>query len=503
MPQNKRKRTADPELASPPPLKKRARRVAKRTEPIAQESDLSDVGVKRKTRRVAKALADSDGDDSSRKPTPKKARRHKSPPPVASQDSDASDSVVSPRKRSNRRKIEISSDSDDHDSGGGVRKRLRLVKVSPVDAESDSALNSPRKGRLRRKSDSEEEVEDPKETAKGVLVLDSDDDPEDLALPVQPTSSKPTRKQIRSSALERYAKARKNKSSPAPVPADAAQEDEEAGLWREFTPFEEVDEEEEGDGGEELELDNQEENFIVEPGEGDDDADADAALDLMRYSNRELDEHFAVFVEYIIALHSDSEYLTTATEVEKQYFDTAVTALKRHIDPLADSMTLSTWKAPFIATLNLRPHLADGVSCDGNDDCHACWTRGMYSCDVNGSYELSTQKGIYDHTTFQDLPEKKIKYGKATSFENNAEARNLPYPPRFKLIIGARCFNRALAYHDARHYMYGVSVRVKEKIERLCEDNTTLAEDPNALFQAMKDEDFITYVSFFPHGVPL
>jgi hypothetical protein len=45
----------------------------------------------------------------------------------------------------------------------------------------------------------------------------------------------------------------------------------------------------------------------------------------------------------------------------------------------------------------------------------------------------------------QAKPEKKIKYGKATQFENNAEARNLPYPPGFQLVIGQRCFNRALA----------------------------------------------------------
>ncbi|KAJ7491204.1 hypothetical protein FB451DRAFT_634280 [Mycena latifolia] len=430
MPRTKRKRTnvnaaADVEstsLESPPP-KKRARRVPK-SQP--QESDLSDTGVK--PRWPLKPISDSEL-------APKKARRVKSPPPVANQNSDseadgASDSVPSPRKRRARPKIAVPSDSEE-DEGKNSPKRLRRVKSPPVDVESDPPTKSPRRGRLHRKSE-ERAVEH---------ILDSDDDPEDLALPVQPTSSKPTRKQLKSSALERYAKARKNKSSPAPVPADAVDEEEE-DLFREFTPIPEIDSEE--SDAEQVDVeDNPEESFIVD--EDEEDADADAALDRMRYSHRELDEHFAVFVEYIVALDSDPEYLSTATEDEKEYFATAVTALRRHIDSLADSMTLSTWKAPFIATLNLRPVLADGISCDGNDNCHACWTRGMYACDVSGSYIISTKKGIYDPKTFQDVPEKKIKYGKATSFENNAEARNLPYPPRFELIIGARCFNRALA----------------------------------------------------------
>ncbi|KAJ7118814.1 hypothetical protein C8R44DRAFT_789348 [Mycena epipterygia] len=490
MPRTKRKRAGadtEPEPASreSPPARKRARRVAKPpAQPIVemQESDLSDAGVQvvgRKTHRKLKLLSESEGENDER---PKKARRVK-PPPATHLDSDvevASDSVASPRKRIIRRRVEPPSDSDEAGGNDGP-KRLRRVKSPPVDVESDSPSNSPRKGRLRRKPDSEGR-------ASAGHILDSDDDPDDLALPVQLGPSKPTKKQIKSSALERYAKARKNKSSPAPVPADAEQEEDD-DLFREFTPFSEAEESDAG-GGEEEE--NLEESFIIEEEEGDADTDANAALDRMRYSHRELDEHFAVFVEYMIALYSDSEYLSTATEDEKEYFSTAVTALRRHIDSLADSMTLSTWKAPFIATLNLRPILADGVASEGNDDCHACWTRGMYSCDVSGSYSLSTQKGIYDPKTFQDIPEKKIKYGKATSFQNNAEARNLPYPPRFELIIGARCFNRALAYHEARHYLYNVAVRVKEKIQSLCEEDEELANDPNALLEAMKNEDFIT-----------
>jgi hypothetical protein len=49
--------------------------------------------------------------------------------------------------------------------------------------------------------------------------------------------------------------------------------------------------------------------------------------------------------------------------------------------------------------------------------------------------------------------------------------------------------------HEARHYMYSVSVRVKEKIKSLCEQDAELANDPNALLEALKEEEFISHVS--------
>ncbi|KAJ7853644.1 hypothetical protein B0H14DRAFT_3865710 [Mycena olivaceomarginata] len=476
----KRKRGGADATSPTSPPKKRTRRVAKQTtipviNVVQDDSDMSDavqVVAPRKGRKPKPSLEESDSS-----PPPKKKKKV-----VASRgsDSDASDAVGSSRKRRIQRKVQ--SDSDEEDEGPKRLRRVRKPSPSPMDAESDS----PPKGRLRRKSDSDDGVK-----ASTLLELDSDEDPEDLELPVQPTSSKPTKKDLRSSALARYAKARKNKSSPAPVPADAGTEEKE----REFTPFSDAEEgglEDVAEEEEEGEADDAEDTFIVDEDDGD--ADANAALDRMRYSSRQLDEHFAVFVEYIIALHSDPDYLSTATEDEKEYFDTAVKAMRRHLDPLADSMTLSTWKAPFIATLNLRPVLADGLATESTGDCHACWTRGMYACDLVEAYTISTQKGIYDHDTFETKPEKKIKYGKATQFENNAEARNLPYPPGFQLVIGQRCFNRALAYHDVRHYLYTLSVKVKEKIQSLCEDDAELENDPNRLLEAMKEESFIEYL---------
>ncbi|KAK7035799.1 DUF4211 domain-containing protein [Favolaschia claudopus] len=443
------------------------------------EEDESAKAVPKKKKKVVKKLAksgDLDSDDAS--PSPKRSKKKAKATIVDSaSDSDASDAIGSPRKpRRIQRKVES---DDEEDVEAQPRRLTRVRKSSPPPADDEESASGP-PGRLHRKSS---------------LDLDSDDDPEDLKLPERPVSNKPTKKDVTSSALARYAKARKNKSSPAPVPADAGSDDD-----REYTPFSDAEEDKEGlpDVAEEDEPEEDEaqgeDTFIVDDNDANADEDANAVLNRMRYSSRQLDEHFAVFVEYIIALDSDPDYLSTASEDEKEYFSTAVKALRRHIDPLADSMTLSTWKAPFIATLNLRPVLADGMSTDATGDCHACWTRGMYACDQSGAYVLSTQKGIYDHDTFMDKPEKGIKYGKATRFENNAEARNLPYPPGFELVIGQRCFNRAMAYHDARHYMHTIAVRVREKIESLSEDNEELANDPNALLEAMKEEHFIEYL---------
>nr|GAT59376.1 predicted protein [Mycena chlorophos] len=211
----------------------------------------------------------------------------------------------------------------------------------------------------------------------------------------------------------------------------------------------------------------------------------------MRYTHRDLEENFGIFVEYMVLLNADPKWRETASEDDKEYYATAVAALRKNIEPLADTMLHTTWKAPFIATLQLRPVLQDGVSCDRTGNCHACWTRGMYSCDVSGSYELSTRKGTYDQDTFQKKKEVGLKYGTQTSFENNAEARNLPYPPKFKLYIGARCFKRATAYHEVRHCLYNYSVRVKERIEGLCEENSDLEGNVKAQLEALKEENFI------------
>ncbi|KAJ6620271.1 hypothetical protein B0H10DRAFT_2022051 [Mycena sp. CBHHK59/15] len=385
--------------------------------------------LKRNTRRVA---AHSDSEEDGEMTQPQLLS-------TAQDSEEEAESVVSLPKQKVRRKVVALSDSEDDGVADRPKKMLRRGKPSPsvpAEGDSDSVAASPRKRRLRRKdatpSDSEESTA---EATEGNAIVQLGSEEEDLELPRQITSSKPTRRQVKESALERYrdAKARKNRSSPALVPEVASEEEEEE------LGFPEADDE-----GVDEDAENMDESFIVD--DGDDDATAaDAALGSMRYERRELEEHFKVFVEYIIELNCDPEFFSTADEDDQAYYESAVVALRRHIDPLADSITLSTWKAPFIATLNLRPTLKDGFSSEGDNNCHACWTRGRYSCDIGGSYTLSTQKGVYDPKTFEDMPEKKIKYGKKTQFENSAEAPNRPYPPDFQLIIGERCFNRALA----------------------------------------------------------
>ncbi|KAF8191479.1 hypothetical protein K438DRAFT_1970470 [Mycena galopus ATCC 62051] len=179
----KRKRTGAAPESSPP--KKRARRVAKQTTiPIidVHDSDTSEIVALRKGRKPKPATKSESA------PSPKKKKRAQ-PPPVASQDSDsdASDAVSSQRKRIRRKVLQSDSDEEVRDD---APKRLRRVrKSSPMDEESDSLADSPRKGRLRRKSDAEDSGKTP-----ALLELDSDDDPEDLELPVQPTVSRPQRR---------------------------------------------------------------------------------------------------------------------------------------------------------------------------------------------------------------------------------------------------------------------------------------------------------------------
>ncbi|KAJ7063560.1 hypothetical protein C8F01DRAFT_1133505 [Mycena amicta] len=465
----KRNRASATTTESAPPKKKARRAVpTKPVEENASDSDDSIQVIAHKSsprKKVTRPAVDSEDegvpqDALTPEPNSKRAR---------SNSTDDEENIKSPVTRK-KKTLVVSSDSDEEERPKN-KKRLRRVASPVVDEDGEPTISQ---GRLRRKTVDEDKYK-----------LDSDD--EDLLLPLPSSSSKPTKRQVKAGALERYARARKNRSSPAPVPSDAP--DEDGAL--DFDPIPEVESDEEEDYENLVDEETLGNDFIVDEGE---DADATAALDRMRYSHRDLEENFAIFVEYMAVLNSDPQWSETASEDDTEYFATAVASLRKSIEPLADTMTHTTWKAPFICTLNLRPFLQDGVLCDRTGNCHACWTRGMYSCDIGGSYQLSTRKGVYDPETFQKKKEKGLKYGTQTSFENNAEARNLPYPPQFKLYIGKRCFNRALAYHEVRHYLYNISVRVKEKIEQLCSDNEELENDVQAQLDALKEEKYIDYL---------
>lgn len=104
-----------------------------------------------------------------------------------------------------------------------------------------------------------------------------------------------------------------------------------------------------------------------------------------------------------------------------EYYDVAIKAIRKLISDYTDSLRLQNWSAPFTATLDFRPVLNyDFVSTApfprkpfGEPNtltnkfkypgCAACWTRGDFSCDDKGTYELWTESGSYDSETFEVL----------------------------------------------------------------------------------------------------
>ncbi|CAK5280979.1 unnamed protein product [Mycena citricolor] len=461
---------------------------------------------------VVKIVSDSD-EQSVASPQSKKKQKNRESKPKAQEkveeevkvvdiesDSEQENVSVPPRKRKRNPPPTVAVLNDSEEDEVSKPRRLRRKKSPLVESSSDEdggTAESPPRQRLRRHRDpspSGGEDEDSgveRSTPAKLYQLDSGD--EDLEAPQMP-SSKPTRRDKMQNALARYNHRRKNRSSPAPS-SDAGYDDRigKPTAGASLSDLEEDASEEDGDDvGVEPDLDDVGEDTFVVDDDEEADSDANAVLDRMRYSHREINEHFEVFVEYMVALHSsDEDYIDSLTEDEKEYFSTAVNALKRHIDPLADSMVHSTWKAPFIATMNLRPILSLGTMEDSSSNCHACWTRGRYACDLSCSYLISTTKGIYDHETFKKKKEKGLRYGKKTQFENNAEAPNLPYPPDFELTIGKRCFNRAVAYHEARHYLFSLAEQIRKDADAASEENPELRKDPNALFEALKEGNYI------------
>ncbi|KAF7305173.1 DUF4211 domain-containing protein [Mycena kentingensis (nom. inval.)] len=479
----KRKHATTAEPVSP---RKKARRAAKKNN--VSDSDSVQIiekpassPARKRTRRPAPVDSEDEGATETITPASKSKTRVK-PKPVSVSDEEEEEESFSVK----RRKVVVAPESDEDEKEERPRKHKRLQRASSPAEDDGSLSDSPRKSRFKRKGKGRDEDK---------YKLDSDDEDLLVSPPApssQPSSSQPSKRDLKLGALQRYARARKTRSSPPPIPEDAQKETE-----LDFEPFPEVDEEDEDEEEEEEEEDvgvDEEEiddSFIVDEGEDD---DANAELNVMRYANRSLEENFEVFVEYIVTLNADPDWKDKATEDDKAYFSTAVKSLRRNIEPLADSMVHTHWKAPYICTLNLRPSLQGGLAIDGTGNCHACWTRGKFSCDLSGSYEISTNKGTYDHDTFLRKKEKGLKYGTKTSFENNAEARNLPYPPGFKLAIGKRCFNRTLAYHEVRHYLYNLANRIRERISALCEENEDLQDDVVEQLKALKEEKYADYL---------
>ncbi|KAJ7168341.1 hypothetical protein C8R43DRAFT_984051 [Mycena crocata] len=323
-------------------------------------------------------------------------------------------------------------------------------------------------------------------------------------------------------------------TTPAPEPGES----EEARALRERQRLEvealfdsDRDEKPAGENDEDTHSDGRDESLTDEDesdGNADENDDPLTFVRRMRYARRTTVEHLAVFVEYAIRLHSEPDFLSTVDD--KEYYEVTIKAVQKMISDVTHSLRLQNWSAPFTTTLDSRPvlifefvslspfprkpfqepnTLATKLKYPG---CAACWTRGDFSCDVEGIYELWTEGESYDPKTFKDIleeaesdneieditdkdssdgdmsagyiSEEESCYETSIVFKNRALALKRPYPPGFKLRIGARCLRRVVAYHTALHYMRNVYARIGDEP----------LDDPQALvrFNAQVLQDFLS-----------
>ncbi|KAJ7184386.1 hypothetical protein C8R46DRAFT_1063912 [Mycena filopes] len=339
-------------------------------------------------------------------------------------------------------------------------KRRKLPAMAYAENESES---TPRQ-RLNRKGS--ESLSERAEEGNPSIADSADID--DLQLSTPPPPSKPTAKEVKRAALQELKFTRQNKSSPTTRKNIEDTEGLESSSSDSQTDESEPDAQSEGLG-----------SFIVEAPETVEATEAlEAALGPEYHARRGLDQHFTIFVHYLVRLCFDPDFLSVATtsDSDRWYFEAAINAVRQRTDAIADSLLLSTWPSPFTFTLDSRPILVGPVQSE-DSSCQACWTRGEQACSATGCYTLSTRKGFYNTKTFQAEPENDVEYCRETTedFENSAVAPKLRYPPGFRLVVGARCARRAAAYHQARHYLYNTFIRVKDEIERLCNENDEFA----------------------------
>ncbi|KAJ7915569.1 hypothetical protein B0H13DRAFT_2000257 [Mycena leptocephala] len=370
------------------------------------------------------------------------------------------------RKRVISSPLAISSEDEAESEVFTPRRSHKLPRVvSKYDTDDSDTDNTPRKRLCRRESHSDaEDVEVPAGDDLPSTADSADDN--DLELSPPPSASRPTPKQQKMAVMEEYKNARKNRSSPIsyrrePKLGGGGETSSDDGLLTSDSSASGSDLDTEGD--------SKKSDFIDDAEEAAD--TADNALGPESYARRELDDHFVEFVEYVAKLYFNPNFLSTdntISDTERWSYEAAVKAMRQRTDAVADSMLLSTWSAPFRVTLDTRPNLIGPIPSESND-CQGCWTRGPFSCSGAGSCTLSTRKGSYNPDTFQDEPEEGLEYEMDTTadFENSAQADKLPYPPGFRLVVGARCSRRAALYHQARHYLYNIFTRVKDEIEML------------------------------------
>ncbi|KAJ7611605.1 hypothetical protein FB45DRAFT_940402 [Roridomyces roridus] len=319
------------------------------------------------------------------------------------------------------------------------------------------------------------------------------EDENDLRLPTPPPRSKPLPKEIRRDAIEKLKDCRNNKGSPTAV-RRAVPEDVDtsssSGLENdsdESTMDETQSERASSENGRANSEDASSDNDFIDDADvsSDEDQKVQKALGIVWYERRSLKQQFMAFIESLVKLNANPDLEGLAGEDELS-FKAALNALKIRTRAQADTMQGPTWTGSFKITLDRRPVLMGPVQCE-DSDCEACWTRGKFKCSAMGSYTVSTRKGFYDPETFQDIPERGEEYSDRTTRDkgNNAQADVLLYPPGFRLVLGEDCAHRAAAYHQTRHYLYHMAVRIWDEIERVGDLESEDLKDQEGLMERM------------------
>ncbi|KAK7035804.1 DUF4211 domain-containing protein [Favolaschia claudopus] len=407
----------------------------------------------------------------------------------------------SPPSKKRRRWLEA--DASDSDVGNAPRKpRLRRRLYSPTAGDSEDDLATPSKSKARKQSIGRESIV-PDSEARSTIQGQQDDastadtaDLNDLEHSPTPSPTGPTLKQEKAAALTRLRLKREQRSSPRSarktVVKEASDSEDESLAWH---PNSSASETGHSSSTYESEAESSEDqhdgdSFIDDANlASETDPEIVDALGPEYYARRDVREHFMEYVEFLVKRHFDPDLLQNVSENDKWSYEAAIRTMRSRTEAVAESMVLSTWSTPFTTTLD-RPLLLGPMTAE-DKDCQACWTRGNKGCNTSGCSTLTTVSGFYDRETFEDLPETDVEYGKTTThdFENSALAPKFYYRPGFRLVVGARCARRAVAYHQARHYLYHLYMRIEHEIERLCRVDPRLKKKVKDLLETLNEKD--------------
>ncbi|KAK7006753.1 DUF4211 domain-containing protein [Favolaschia claudopus] len=409
----------------------------------------------------------------------------------------------SPPSKKRRRSLEA--DASDSDVGNAPRKpRLHRRLYSPTAGDSEDDLATPSKSKARKQSIGRESIV-PDSEASSTIQGHQDDastadtaDLNDLEHSPTPSPTGPTPKQEKAAALTRLKLKREQRSSPRSarktVVKEASDSEDESLAW---DPNSSASETGHSNSTYESEAESSEDqhdrdSFIDDanlPSETD--PELVNALSPEYYARRDVEEHFTEYVEFLVKRHFDPDLLQNVSENDKWSYEAAIRTMRQRTEAVAESMVLSTWSTPFTTTLD-RPLLLGPMTAE-DKDCQACWKRGNKACNTSGCCTLTTVAGFYNRETFENVLETDadVEYGKTTThdFENSALAPKFHYRPGFRLVVGAQCARRAVAYHQARHYLYHLYMRIEHEIERLCDVDPRLEKKLKDLLETLNEKD--------------